>query len=177
MKRMKWPAWIGTIVLVAILFVGFGTVLAEQGGADDPLVSLSYLNDQLTPSFLRQVDEKLAARESQISENLQEQIDDAIANFEGGGTTVGSTYQVVTLDSGKTLRGKVGTEILLRRGTGICVSSTLPGLINMTEGGTLTNGNALKANNLYLITDDGRGVYAQNSTLTLLVKGYYTIES
>ena len=109
---------------------------------------------------------------AELTESLQTQIDKALEG--GSSSSSGSTYQVVSLAAGKTLKGKAGTEVLLRSGTGICVSSASPGLVDTTAGTVLENGSGLLANHLYLMTADGKGVKASNA-VTLLVRGGYTI--
>ena len=66
------------------------------------------------------------------------------------------------------------TELLLRSGTATCVSDSSPGLVDMTDGATLANGGALKANHLYLATIEGRGVRA-STAVTIMVRGEYTV--
>ena len=51
MKGKTWLTYLCSLGVVVLLLVGFGTVLAGQGGEDDPLITLSYLNDKLTPAF------------------------------------------------------------------------------------------------------------------------------
>ena len=172
MKGRTWLTYLCSLGVVVLLLVGFGTVLAGQGGEDDPLITLSYLNDKLTPAFLQQVDSKLETKGAELTESLQTQIDKALEG--GSSSSSGSTYQVVSLAAGKTLKGKAGTEVLLRSGTGICVSSASPGLVDTTAGTVLENGSGLLANHLYLMTADGKGVKASNA-VTLLVRGGYTI--
>ena len=65
-------------------------------------------------------------------------------------------------------------ELLLRSGTATCVSDSSPGLVDMTDGATLANGGALKANHLYLATIEGRGVRA-STAVTIMVRGEYTV--
>ncbi len=62
MKGRTWLTYLCSIGLVVLLLAGFGTVLAQQGSADDPLVTLSYLNNQLTPALLQQVDSNQTQR-------------------------------------------------------------------------------------------------------------------
>lgn len=169
MKGKSWLTYLCSIGLVVLVLAGFGTVLAQQGDKDDPLVTLSYLNNQLTPAVLKQVDQELSVEGDALSEKLNAQIDTALSN-----TTGGITYQTVSLAAGKTLKGKAGTEVLLRSGTVTCVSSVAPGLLDTTAGTTLENGKALTANHLYLMLADGKGVKS-GSAAVLLVRGQYTI--
>ena len=161
--------YICAIGLVVLVLAGFCTVLAQQGDKDDPLVTLSYLNNQLTPAVLKQVDSELNTKGTALSNKLNAQIDNALGNVSSG-----TTYQMISLAAGKTLKGSAGTEVLLRSGTATCVSSASPGLLDTTAGTTLENGKALAANHLYIMPADGKGVKA-GSAATFLVRGECTI--
>ena len=63
---------------------------------------------------------------------------------------------------------------MLRVGSAVCFTDTAPGFIDMTDGGTLENGQALVKNHLYMATIEGRGFTAQNA-VKVLVRGSYTI--
>ena len=64
---------------------------------------------------------------------------------------------------------------MLRSGSASCVSEgkSTPGLVDISGGGTINHGSALKENHLYTMTAD-RGVKASGA-VTLLVRGSYTI--
>ena len=116
---------------------------------------------------MTQVDQKIAARNSQIAQQM------------GGqgsvGTTASSSFVVVTLSNGQTLKGDIGCEVMLRVGTAVCVASSTPGLVDESAATTLNNGGALVQNHLYLMTIENRGVKATAATTKLLVRGSYTI--
>ena len=138
---------------------------ADPGSEKDPLVTLSYLNETFLGQIMTKVDQKIAARNSQL---LQQS---------GGGTGSASSveFQVVTLSKGQTLTGDIGCEVMLRVGTASCMSPSSPGLIDETTAGTLNNGGALVTNHLYMMTIEGRGVKAGSATTKLLVRGSYTV--
>ena len=144
------------------------SLAAEAGSSQDPLVTLSYLNDTFLGQIMEQVDAKIAQRNSQIVQELGGQTS-------SGGTATASTFTVVTLSSGQTLTGDIGCEVMLRVGTAACVSPSTPGLIDESAGSTLSNGGALVQNHLYMMTVEGRGVRATVATTKLLVRGSYTI--
>lgn len=144
------------------------SLAAEAGSSQDPLVTLSYLNDTFLGQIMEQVDAKIAQRNSQIVQELGGQTS-------SGGTATASTFTVVTLSSGQTLTGDIGCEVMLRVGTAACVSPSTPGLIDESAGSTLSNGGALVQNHLYMMTVEGRGVRATAATTKLLVRGSYTI--
>ena len=158
-----------TVLLVLSLALNCTVSLAaEAGSSQDPLVTLSYLNDTFLGQIMEKVDAKIAQRNSQIVQELGGQTSI-------GGTTTASTFTVVTLSSGQTLTGDIGCEVMLRVGTATCVAPSTPGLIDESAGSTLSNGGSLVQNHLYMMTVEGRGVKATAATTKLLVRGSYTI--
>ncbi len=166
MKKNRWFLRAVVLVVLSVMLNATVTVAgAVAGGSDDPLVTLSYLNDTFLGEILNKVDEKIAARNSQIVQQL------------GGtmGSSTSSTFTVVTLTSGQVLTGEIGCEVMLRVGAAVCVASSSPGLIDETTAGTLNNGGALAQNHLNMMTIEGRGVKATTATTKLLVRGSYSI--
>ena len=146
-KKNRW--FLRAVVLLALSGILSTTVslAAEAGSEGDPLVTLSYLNDTFLDTILTKVDQKIAARNSQIAQEL----------------------------GGQVLTGDIGCEVMLRVGTASCVSPSSPGLIDESSASTLNNGGALVQNHLYMMTIEGRGVQATAATTKLLVRGTYTI--
>lgn len=184
MKQKKWPLRLLSGGLVTAALVGVAVAAGQQGSQSDPLVTLSYLRQQALPQVLEDVDEKVAARQSELEDKLSAVADGYAAEVEAalsgsvgtgsGSQTGGAVYQVVELPAGQTLTGSAACELLLRSGTATCVSDSSPGLVDMTDGATLANGGALKANHLYLATIEGRGVRA-STAVTIMVRGEYTV--
>ena len=159
MKKNRWvPPLLVLLVLCGVLNVTLSAA-AEPGSSDDPLVTLSYLNETYMDTIMERVDQKIAQRNAQLS----------------GVTSAASVFTVVTLSSGQVLTGDIGCEVMLRVGTATCVSPSSPGLIDETAASTLNNGGALVQNHLYMMTIEGRGVRATADTTKLLVRGSYTI--
>ena len=162
--KNRWALRLTALMLVSCLAMSGVSLAVEPGSASDPLVTLSYLNDIFLGQIMTKVDQKIAARNSQL---LQQ----------SGGTSgvSGAEFTVVTLSAGQVLTGDIGCEVMLRVGTASCVSPSSPGLIDETTAGTLNNGGALSANHLYMMTIEGRGVKASSGTTKLLVRGSYTV--
>lgn len=158
MKNRWLPRMCVLLLLAAVLNVTFSA--AAAGSSDDPLVTLSYLNDTYLNTVLSKVDSKIAARNT------------ALGIQSASGTA--SSFALVSLEKGKTLTGDLGCEVLLRVGSGVCVAAASPGLIDETTAGTLGGGAALVQNHLYMMTVDNRGVKA-TAAAKLLVRGGYTI--
>lgn len=135
---------------------------------------------QQAANFQKELDNKIATIGANAAGTTDEAFVNAVADAviakmgtsAAAGTSAG--YAKVTVESGKTVTGKIGTEILLRLGSAACVSSGDTGLIDLTAGTTLANGKALSANHLYMVTIDGRGFKTSAST-TVFIRGAYTI--
>lgn len=163
MKKNRWFLRM-TAMLAVSLLLSIPAAAGSAGSDQDPLVTLSYLNDTFLNSLLQRVDQKIAARNSQLM--------GGDAAWDGGAS---SSFTVVTLSNGQTLSGGVGCEVMLRVGTAVCAAPSAPGLIDETSAGTLNNGGALVQNHLYMMTIENRGVRATAATVKLLVRGSYTV--
>ena len=164
MKKNKWLLRAAALLAFSAVMMTSVSLAAEAGSSKDPLVTLSYLEEVFLDQILDRVDEKIEARNAQLSGQ---------AGTSGGSTA--STFTVVTLSNGQTLTGDIGCEVMLRVGTAVCVSPSTPGLIDETAAVTLNNSGALVTNHLYMMTIEGRGVKATSNTVKLLVRGGYTI--
>ena len=180
MKRRKLRTAL-CVMLVGTVLAAFVAIAAEAGSQGDPLVTLSYLNDTFLGQLLGKVDSKIGEQNQTIRQELEQRIDQAeqeiLGQVTGTGTVSGTTasYHEVTLSDGQTLYGSAGCEVMLRSGSASCVSEgkSTPGLVDISGGGTINHGSALKENHLYTMTAD-RGVKASGA-VTLLVRGSYTI--
>ena len=162
--KNRWALRLAALMLVSCLAMTGVSLAVEPGSASDPLVTLSYLNETFLGQVMTQVDQKIAARNSQL-----------LQQSGGTGSTSSAEFTVVTLSSGQTLTGDIGCEVMLRIGSASCVSPSNPGLIDETTAAALNNGGALAVNHLYMMTIEGRGVKAGAATTKLLVRGTYTI--
>lgn len=64
MEKKKWNIWLAALLLVALSVTGYFAIAAEYGSKDDPLVTLSYINDVLSPNMMEKIDAAFAAKES-----------------------------------------------------------------------------------------------------------------
>lgn len=141
---------------------------ANAGGANDPLVTLSYLNNTFSQKVQTMVNDTVDARKAEMEQ--------ALAKVLGqGGNGSGNVFTVVTLSKGQTLVGDVGCEVMLRIGTAVCGTSDSVGLIDTTSGSNLGSGGALAANHLYMVTISTRSVTATSNTVKVLARGPYTV--
>ncbi len=66
MKKNCWPTRIFALLVLCAALSTTAALGAEAGSPQDPLVTLSYLNDTFLNTVLTRVDEKIALRNSQL---------------------------------------------------------------------------------------------------------------
>ena len=151
---------------VCFLFTVAYSANANAGGSNDPLVTKSYLDGPFLRQVQTLVDQAVDARKAELEQAAQGQ---------GGGTSVGNVFTVVTLNKGQTLVGDVGCEVMLRVGSATCGTTDSVGLIDTTTGTNLGGGGSLVTNHLYMVTISTRSVTAASGTVKVLVRGPYTV--
>jgi len=141
------------MILTAAALTGVSVAVGNQGSQNNPLVTLSYLNEVAIPEILEEVDGML---------------DERAEEFQGGGSGSAS-FQAVEVPKGKKLVLSAGAQVLFRSGK----ASSSPDLTDLTEGvstGTLTK------NHLYLATIEEQSVTA-SADCTVMVLGNYRVSS
>ena len=128
----------------------------SASNTDDPLVSLSYVNEVLVPQIKA----------------------DILSSVTNGDTaSSGSFFSVVRLTYGQKLLSCGSVEIVLRSGKCSALCPGVNGIGDLTSGAELSNGQLLTANNLCLIPrNDGRGIICSTGEAYVMVRGQYTIE-
>lgn len=143
---------IGAIVL-GITISGI-SIFAAPGDENDPIISLSYINEKLKPKLNAYIDEKVIKVEAENGEK----------------------FVVISVNKGEKFYADEGTEFILRMGSGKIIATQKGGIANVTEGIDLPNGAAVPANCLLIVpVDDGRGFEATADVL-VMVKGGYEIK-
>ncbi len=172
---MKKSRKIVAAVLALAVTALCGTVaLAAAGGENDPLVTLSYLNQTVIPDILRQVEEKTAAKQRELERDLSAQIEAYKADSGSSEEDLGFT--LVTMTEGQTLNVSVGCEMLLRIGSARVNANGSPALIDETTGESIIPGASLEENHLYMATIAERSLTATAASVKILVRGGYTVE-
>lgn len=135
----------------AVLLLSLAFCIVSNGAVgsdDDPLISLSYITNVVMPY-----------------------IDNAVSSASG------SSFSVVEVPDGKSIRAGEGTELILRSGDGTVVlsKSAAGGFTDVTDGRDIANGEIVLANHhLICPRSDGRSIKAKG-TVYMMVKGSYEI--
>lgn len=187
MKTRKFNGALLAFLIMGLTVTGIFAATAEYGSETDPLITVSYINQIVKPQIEKDIDTALSAKQKEFSALIDAKVGSSGAAYgedvindiaQRAAKLVGNSgvsgWEVIKIPAGKTLTGKVGCQILPRIGSSVCVSPNATGLINLSDSTVLGSGGALKLNNLYMVTIDGRGVKASADT-TVLVKGSYTI--
>lgn len=175
MRKMskQWTVRLGALTL-AVACLGTVAALAAGGDRDDPLVTLSYLNDTALPQVVKQVEERAAVLQQELKEDFAQLLDQQQPSGGQGGSS-GASYTLVTLGSGQTMSLEVGCEVLLRVGSATVQAATSPALIDISTGGEVGSGTSLTKNHLYMATIPDRTLTAGSGDVKLLVRGGYSI--
>lgn len=137
-------------------------VLAEPGASDDPLISKSYIENQLMPQIKQYIESRLAE----------------VGGGSGGGTTAGTAdkFNVVNASAGQQIICSAGTELILRMGSASVIATEKGGIADTTDGFDLADGAFMPSNHLLIVpVSDGRGVRA-TTDIIVMIKGGYTVK-
>ncbi len=177
MRTNRFAVGFGAIVLACVCVVGGLSAAATGGDQNDPLVTLSYLTQVVTPELMQKVDEQVAANEQALAGKLDAAINEYSEEMkqvlsQGGGES--SSYVPVVLEAGQSMMVEAGSELLMRSGTVKIASGTFPVLVNATSGNSLDVGEGLNNNNLYVAPMEGVVVTAFETSV-IMVHGMYAV--
>ena len=136
MKSRKWTFSLAALLLVVLMTTCYLAIAAEYGSQDDPLVTLSYINDVLAPEAEAKIEEifnqKADEFDSLIDQRLasiQSEIDSQLAAAGGTDTPSDALIEAVT------------AAVLEQLGDSTTTGGTVTNnwtVIRMTSGQTLT---------------------------------------
>ncbi len=152
-----------SIVLVLALLFGVN-IYAQSispGSTQDPLVSKSYIDQQI--SHIMSIINDIDQRTKTVS------VPEPVASTQ--------SFEPVMLKAGDILLGGEGAEIILRSGQGVGYTAVQNGLVDVTGGVDIYNETPVLLNHLIIVPrSDGRGVRALEESW-FIVKGGYNIIS
>ncbi|MCZ1264107.1 hypothetical protein [Paenibacillus tundrae] len=179
--------WVGSVY--SNTAIGAGTI--QPGTADDPVVTKSYVDQQ--------IQQALSGKISTGSGNTSSGADSNVGNGSntgstgtgnssntGGDTTLpplvsgaSDALEIVMVKPGQQLIGATGAEFIVRSGKAVIVSEGTNGVADLTDGVDLTNGQEAPNNHLLSFPKDGRGITVLEGnkySLTVMVRGGYSLK-
>lgn len=145
-----------TVIFCSVIILPAAINASEYLPGNDPIVTLSYITDVLTPKIKTEVKE------------------DVLSSI--GGNT--SSFTVVEMKKGQVLTSKDGVvEFILRPGSSAtAVSSGENGLSDISNMSEILNGDSIGVNHEIIIPrNDNRGIKITSDTAFILVRGNYNI--
>ena len=149
-------------VIIAALIIAIGSIAVSfatdiiPGSQDDPVVTKAY------------VDRAMADLKAELSKSIASQNASS-----SNAASAAAGWEVVQVESGKTVIGGQGTEMILRSGKAVAVHEGANGLSDLTGAVEVFNGTSIKTNHLLLVPRaDGRGIKCTESAYVMILGSY-----
>jgi hypothetical protein len=179
--------WVGSVY--SNTAIGAGT--SQPGTADDPIVTKSYVDQQIQQALGGKISTGSGNNSSGADNNAGNGSNTGSTGTGSSGSTGGDTtlpplvsgasdaLEIVMVKPGQQLIGATGAEFIVRSGKAVIVSEGTNGVADLTEGVDLTNGQEAPNNHLLSFPKDGRGITVLDGnkySLTVMVRGGYSLK-
>ena len=165
-KNIIYTATIAILAGLLLLSYFYIPAVAQPGTANDPLVTQRYVDERIG-----ELQAQIALMQAQITA-LQQGQGTPGGNQVAGGQVV--PFTPLFVPRGSTLIAEAGVEFILRSGSANVIAGP-NGLVDVTAGRDIGNGQAVSRNHLMLVpATDGRGLSFVTDAW-LMIKGGFTI--
>lgn len=169
MKKTVMSILLSTAILVTTTFA----FTQDPGSREDPLVTKSYVDQQIAKWQTTSGDYSLLKAEMEAQQQLITALVTQVQQLEKN--NIPSGYELVNVPKGQHFIGQQSTEFILRGGKGLVISAAGGGLQDVTDGVDLSGGQDVPRNHLLIVPrEDGRGLIAETDVI-IMVKGGYTV--
>lgn len=181
-------ATVGIGIWVGSSFITISDASSQLGSADDPVVTKSYVDQQIQKALGGSSSSSAGSTSNNNSSTknntpttpVTPPVSTAPTTTTPSATSsTTTTTKVVEIRPGKKLIAAAGTEVIVRTGKAVVYSSDKNGILNLTAGSEMGGSQAIPNNHLLLFPRDGRGVevaLTQGYNATVLVIGDYKIQ-
>ena len=136
MAEKKWVVGLSAFLLAVLLFAGYMAMAAELGSRDDPLVTASYITEELMPNLTRKIDDAIAQKTKEYSESLDRQYDALAADLENVISDFSKSFSSGSLNDPAFI-GAVADAVIARQGGGGGTAGTMK-KVEVPSGKTVT---------------------------------------
>lgn len=174
----KSSRWYIVLLIGASVTVGSTLTLKTQadsatqpGTAADPIITKSYVDQQLNQQVTDQVNKAKQEIISQLSNG-------GITTPSNPGAGGSMASAVVELKPGQTIYADAGSEIIVRTGKTLAVSRDDNGIPDVTSGKDISPNTVVENNHLLMFPREGRGVKPDPKVKTdifIMVRGGYQV--
>ncbi len=172
---------ITVIVLALLLILGFAAygVYGDNAGdiTNDPLVSLSYLNEDYWQKIQAAINEAINNLPKSEVGSDNDTSEDTNVPDEDTGDDSSFLYEVIHLEQNDIILADTPCEIILRSGSAVAyLSGNESGISDLTAGVDIKEGEELVANHLLLVPrgKDGRGFMVTSAEAYIMMRGGYS---
>ncbi|MBE6916032.1 MAG: S-layer homology domain-containing protein [Ruminococcaceae bacterium] len=184
-----------SLVLCCVILLGLTWLTCASGGdAADPVVSLSYLSNQIHAELTAAIKSRVDSAAGVDVDDLREKRTEALGKLSNAGLIgaasdkvlaylqqngkyfyYSDTTRFIHLQKDDVISGAAGTQILLRSGSGIANGGSI---IDLTAGKSLAAGGSVSQNARYMLpARDRSGVRITSQSATVGVQGFYRVTS
>jgi hypothetical protein len=171
---------LGLIVMIGAICITFSiysstsadSAAVQPGSVDDPMVSKSYVDEQVKTQVAAQVTSQVNTQVAAAIEQLKKDL--PISSGSGGGAAL----KVVKLPAGQILMAGTGSEFIVRTGFVKAVSTDGNGIPDVTGGKDIADKASVELNHLLIFPTDKRGVMPdpkKNVPIVVMVRGGYKL--
>ncbi|MBQ4557496.1 MAG: hypothetical protein IJA60_07610 [Clostridia bacterium] len=174
------------LLAVALAFCALCVYAATYSSEDDPLISLSYVNEVLLPQIKDMINDAVSGADIgdvTVTAPPETTEPEPEEEYPEGTVNTGSRYNTVNLKEGETLYASVNScEVIVRSGSTKVVSPFTvkweeQGVADTTAGTDIYNDEAVPNNHTIIIPrDDGRGITTLEGGAWVMVRGDYIIK-
>lgn len=192
MKRFWTNLWIvfGCVILFGLTWL----TCASGGTAEDPVVTLSYLSNQVHAELTAAIQSRVDELGGASADELRQKRNEALGKLSNAGLVgaasdlvrehlqkngkyffYSDTMRFIPLQKDDVISGAAGTQILLRSGSGKAANGAI---INVTAGQQTAQGVSVVPNARYLLpARNSSGVQITSQSATVGVQGFYRVVS
>ncbi len=151
MRKKRWII-LATVVLAVALLCGLA-VMTQGAPAEDPMVTLSYLNQNFKTEIMTAAEQYGQTAGTSLENTLKGHISAFTAKLTAPTipNAAVSAYETVNLASGQTYAVPANAQILMVSGTAMISAAAVS---DTTAGTAVAKGGTLQANHLYIATAD-----------------------
>ena len=173
MKRL-----IAVILVIVSMASLTSAYAASPGGADDPLISRSYLPNYIS-NVLNKADNTIAESLGKLKESMTKRLAEVGAQVitSPTGESFSRYYKTLNLDRGGTITVKTGTSVYLLSGSAH-ISELSGTMINVTDGTIVGKGQRLSPNTRYFAAENTTAVFTafSDSVVLSVSGGFFTVK-
>ncbi len=82
MNKRKWTIWLSAALLIVLAVTGYFAIAAELGSKQDPLVTLSYITDVLSPETAAIIEKAFTDKKAEFDSLIDSKVQATVTDFD-----------------------------------------------------------------------------------------------